>query len=261
MTKSDRQNAIRELINNHGFLTVDYISKKLNFSHATINRDLNELDQQGGIKRVWGGVEATSDDIVPLLLRYEHNKQSKMIIAKAAASLIKDGDTVIIDGTTTTQYIGHYILKKKGLHIITNNLALASFLSERNMWVTVIGGDIVEKPCMTDGTEAIEMLSHYHADISFFSTSSIRSDGLIGDQETAFCSMHREMIRRSNRCYYLVDHEKLNKPINFVVCELGNIRGIISDFAFPTSLREKYSHVRFINARPNSHTDIEEKPI
>ena len=246
MTKEERLSAIIELLEKNNFATVAYLSKELHYSHATINRDLNELDRQGLIKRVWGGVETVKTDVVPLLFRYEKSKSSKMKVAKAAAALVNDGDTVIIDGATTTQYIGQYLIKKKRIHVITNNIALASYLSKHDIWVTVLGGDIVDKPYMTDGDEAIEMLSHYYADIAFFATSSITSDGLIGDCEKIFWRSHKEMINRSKQIYYLMDHEKLDTPLYYVTCDLGSIHGIISDCAFPESLHKKYPRVRFI---------------
>lgn len=246
MTKEERLNAIIDLIEKNNFATVAYLSKELNYSHATINRDIAELDRQGLIKRVWGGVEALKTDAVPLLFRYEKSKSSKMKVAKAAASLVNDGDTVMIDGATTTQFIGQYLIKKKHIHVITNNIALASYLSKHDIWVTVLGGDIIDKPYMTDGDETIEMISHYYADIAFFATSAISSEGLIGDCEKIFWRSHKEMIRRSKQIYYLMDHEKIDTPLFYVTCDLGSIHGIISDCALPEALHKKYPRVRFI---------------
>ena len=125
-----RIDVILGIIKEQGYVTVKYLCDTLNYSTATINRDLNDLQKQKLIVRHYGGAELVKRKGVPLAFRYHKMRPAKRMIAKEAAKLIKDGMTVFIDGTTTTHYIGDYIKNIKNLTVITNNLNLASHLSE-----------------------------------------------------------------------------------------------------------------------------------
>lgn len=115
MYQKERTDAIYNIIKEKGYVTVKYLVEEMHYSNATINRDLNILEKQALIKRSYGGAEIVEQKEVPLIFRYHKMK---------AAELIYDGDTIFIDGSTTTESIGKYITNKKDITVITNNLAL-----------------------------------------------------------------------------------------------------------------------------------------
>ncbi|MBR2338859.1 MAG: DeoR/GlpR transcriptional regulator, partial [Clostridia bacterium] len=215
-----RIDVILGIIKEQGYVTVKYLCDTLNYSTATINRDLNDLQKQKLIVRHYGGAELVKRKGVPLAFRYHKMRPAKRMIAKEAAKLIKDGMTVFIDGTTTTHYIGDYIKNIKNLTVITNNLNLASHLSESGVRCICLGGQIVEIPYMIGGADAVRQVHTYTADLAFFSTGGISSSGKI--YADLYFDLIKAMIENSHKSVLLIDHQKLD-------CECQRVIGDLSD--------------------------------
>lgn len=113
----------------------------------------------------------------------------KRLIAKRAAEFIKNDMTIFIDGTTTTHYIGEYLKDFQNLTVITNNINLASHLSESGIKAICLGGTIIEPPYMTGGSDTANQAKSYSADIVFFSATGVSADGKI------FLGSYLELIR------------------------------------------------------------------
>lgn len=214
------------------------------FTAATVNRDLNELQKQGLIKRSYGGAELVTRQYVPVPYRYGKEKSEKISMAKAAARLISDGDTVFIDGATTTQYMARYITDRKNLTVITNNMALASYLSRYSIRVICLGGEVSEVPSILNGTETVDNAASYKADKMFFSTGGFFENGEI--VSTLYRLLHKTMMRNSKEIYYLADHDKVNSGETEILCDLGKINGIITGYDFPEKTKKKYKGTKFI---------------
>jgi len=243
--QKERLDKILEILKQNGYVAVKYLVEELHYSNATINRDLNVLEGQKLINRSYGGVELVHRKSVPLPFRYHKMKTAKNKIAKAAAELVCDGDTIFIDGTTTTEYMGKYLTDKKNITVITNNIALVAFLCEYDINVICLGGRVEEKPSMLMGSETVENASCYRADKMFFASSAFTEDGKIGSDELYF-SLLRTMVKNSDVLCYMGDHEKLNGSYNKVLCNLSDIDYIITDYCFDDKIKEKYKNAEFI---------------
>ena len=250
MYQTERLEQILAILKQHGYVTVQYLTKELHYSKATINRDLNQLEQSNRVKRSYGGVELTTPQTVPVLFRYEKAKPVKKRLGKRAAEFVEDGETIFMDGSTTVQYMGEALLEKKDLHILTNNMALAIFLSDYGIDVTVLGGKILEPPYMLAGTDTVEATRRYKADKCFFSTSDISSEGELAYEGDIYFSMHKEMIRNSRRVFYLADRDKVDKGGGRVVLgDLGLVDYVISDYEFSDTVKNRYPEVTFVAPR------------
>ncbi|MCQ2385136.1 MAG: DeoR/GlpR family DNA-binding transcription regulator, partial [Clostridia bacterium] len=235
MYKKERLDQILEVIQKNGFVTVKYLTAYLGYSTATVNRDLNALVQMQKIKRSYGGAEAVQSKSTPLLFRYEKLKPVKKRIGREAASFVRNGETVFIDGSTTAQYLGPYLLGKTDLHVITNNLALAAFLSENGIRVAVLGGEIKEPPYMTDGQETVEQAMHFKADKAFISTAAVSSSGEVctGD---AYYFLHTVMAQNAKELFLLIDHEKIDVSLPKILFDFSRVRYVVSDFDFSAEI-------------------------
>lgn len=245
MYKQERLDSIIDILKKNNYVTVKYLTEELHYSTATINRDLNALLKQKLIRRSYGGVELLKSKSVPLVFRYHKMKAIKRQIGKKAAEFIKNGDTVFIDGSTTAQYIGQYITERTNLTVITNNMALASYLSEYNIQVICLGGKVVEIPSMLYSLETVENARKNKADKMFFSTGGFTSDGKIQTSETYYL-MHKVMRENSSESFFLADHEKLNRPCPKFIFDLNDIDYIISDYNFDKHIMMKYKDTNFI---------------
>jgi len=130
MSYRDRQKQIIEILEKQGYVTVKYLTDALHYSSATINRDLNALQSQQLVTRSYGGVELVRAPYVPVFFRTHKMHAEKKYIGRAAASYVKDGDTIFIDGSTTAQCMEQYLIHRKNLTVVTNNIVLAANLSE-----------------------------------------------------------------------------------------------------------------------------------
>ncbi len=247
MYKKERMENILEILREHGYVTVNYLTHHLHYSKATVNRDLNELEQTGQIVRSYGGAELAVPRSVPVLFRYEKSKTAKKKLGAYAASLVRDGETVFIDGSTTAQYMGEHLTDKKGIHVLTNNMALAIFLCEHGIEVTVLGGKICEPPYMLAGNETVEIASHYRADKCFFSTSDVSSGGEMFYEGDIYFSMHRTMLKNSDHQYYLVSSEKVDRVGGKrLLGDFSLVDHVITDHEFSDDVRSRYPKVNFI---------------
>ena len=247
MYQNERTEKILDLIRSNGYITVKYLVENLHYSKATINRDLNILAQSGKIKRTYGGAEMIENRIIPFEFRYHKDKNAKKRIAAKACELVEDGDTIFIDGSTTAQYMSEGLVTKKNLKILTNNMAIAIFLSEYGIEVILLGGKIVEAPYILSGSDTCDTISKYRADKCFFSTRDLTHDGEIEYDDETYFTMHKAMIKNSVQTIYLVNSEKIDRSGGRVILgDLSLTDTVISDYEFSDKLKNKFLSVSFI---------------
>jgi len=246
MFQKERAEKILEILRRQGYVTVKELTAELHYSTATINRDLNMLEQAGEIRRSYGGAELSVSREVPVTFRYAQGRPVKKRIARCAAERIADGDTVFMDGSTTVQYMGEYILEKKNITVITNNTALSVFLAGYGIDVIVLGGRIMEPPYMLAGSDTVETAARYKADKCFFSTAFVSAGGEMTYTGDIYFSLHRTMMRNSREVYYLADSEKVDKPGGRVVLgDFSLVDGVISNYRFSDETKSRFPDVRF----------------
>ena len=244
MLQKERTDAILHILQENGYVTVKFLVDKLHYSNATINRDLNFLQKQNLVKRSYGGVEIVKNKGVRLPFRYHKMKSVKTLLSKKAAEMVEDGDVIFIDGTTTTEYMGHYLENKKDITVITNNMALVMHLAELKIKVICLGGSVVEEPFMLCGADTVENASRYRADKFFFSSGRVSEDGFL-DSGWTYTEMRRRMIENSDKVIYLADHEKI-KDVKGKTLSFSDVDVVITDFKFGEKVKEKYADVEFV---------------
>lgn len=246
MNSRERRDKIVGIIKKQGYTTVKYLTEILDYSTATINRDLNTLQTQGVLIRSYGGVELKKHGSIPLMFRYNKAKLEKRLIAKRAAELICDGDTVFIDGSTTTEYMMYYMTDKKRITVISNNIAIISYLSQYDIRCICLGGEVFEPPYILDGVDTVESAQRYMADKMFFSVGSLDS---LGNIYSAYHLTLGTMIRNSKEKFLLVDHEKIGKAGNRSLCSLDSIDTVITDGEFSEDIKKAFLKTRFVEVK------------
>ena len=244
MYQKERIDKINEILKTFGYVTVKFLTKELDYSTATINRDLNLMEKQKLIKRTYGGVELLNRKYVPLEFRYNLMKSAKNKLGVAALSLVNDGDTVFIDGSTTCENLGRRLIEKKGISVITNNMALVMFLSERGINCTCLGGKVMELPYILGGETTVENAMKYNADICFFSTTGMSDKGII--YSSTYNLLYSTMIKNSKKVCYMAHSEKINIKDSYNLCDLNSISYILTDYNFNDNVKNSYPDTRFI---------------
>ena len=167
----NRLEQIMDYLKSHNLVTVDQLVAVTNASPATIRRDLIKLDQEGVISRTHGGV--TLNRFIPTqpttLEKAQRSPQEKYAIARAAASLIKAGDAIVLDAGTTMIELARQITHLP-LRVITSDLHIALFLAEfKQIEVTIIGGRIDDSSQSCIGEHGRRLLQNVWPDLAFVS--------------------------------------------------------------------------------------------
>lgn len=243
-----RTDRILEILKQQGYVTVKTLCEELHYSTATINRDLNDLQQRKLIVRHYGGAELVVKKGVPLVFRYNKMRPVKRAISRQAASLIQEGMTIFIDGSTTVQYMAEYIQNIKAITVITNNLNLVTHLSEAGIRCITLGGVIVEPPYIVGGEDAAAQANTYIADIAFFSVGGISAEGTVYDWD-GYYALHKAMLACSKKTVLLVDREKIGISGRRVLCDFGKTDTIISNYTFSAEIQQKFPDTQFIECR------------
>ena len=244
MYQKTRLDNIMQILDRQGYMTTRQLMNELHYSSATINRDLNLLEKQGLLKRKYGGAEKVEQRNIPLIYRYDKMRQEKRKLAKRAAEFVQAGDTIFIDGTTTTQIMGEYLTAVPDIKVITNNMALATYLSQYGIKTICLGGEVFEVPHMLLGDITVQNTMSFRADKMFFSTGGVTSQGRIYDSE--YVMMHRAMAENSQKIYYLVDHEKLDRSVERILFDFDSVDCVISDFDFEEWVMQRYPETEFV---------------
>lgn len=248
MSQKHRQDQILKILEDHKFVTVKFLVETLHYSSATINRDLNEMQNLNLVKRSYGGVEASqyaSKPFLPVLpMREFYHKSEKRKLAKKACTLIENGDSIFLSGTTTVQHMIPFLAEKKNLTVVTNGLRIAMELAALDFNVICLGGEIFERPHTLCSDLTIENAMKFHLDKMFFSHAAITEDGNF----SGFL-LYKIIIQNSKKSYLLMDKTKLTDTILYSPFNFSDISGIISDFDFPEKTKEAFPNTDFIVAK------------
>ncbi len=245
MYQQERMDQIMKILKKYHYVTVDYLVKEIRYSPASIRRDLTLLQKQGLVVRSYGGVSVKDDRGTPFRFRQHSMRIEKNAIAKKAATLVKNGDTVYIDVSSTTQYIGHFLTEKKGITVVTGNMHLATYLYEHGIETYCTGGRVYEYPGLLGGELANGALSYFNGDIAFFSTQGINSSGVISGNEN---DKRRFIKMKENfsKVAYLCGSDKFNSNFKFNCCTLDEIDYFVSDKKLPKEITDKYKNTKYL---------------
>lgn len=249
MYQQERMNEIMKILNENHYVTVDYLVEKIRYSPASIRRDLTLLEKQGMVVRSYGGVTLGDANVSPFRFRQHSMKLAKNAIAKKATMLIKENDTVFLDGSSTTQYMGHFLTEKKNITVITCNMLLADFLSEHGITTYCTGGKVVEYPGILGGQLMVDTLSSFNVDIAFFSSTAFGLDGRILSLDEGGSRNCKTFRKISKKLVYLCGSDKFDLAGRFVSMTLDEVDYFISDGILPDELKQKYKNAIFISTK------------
>jgi len=229
MIRYERQQALLALLKEKNIMTVHEISKLLYISEASVRRDIEELERQSSVKRIYGGVmlAAARNSVIPLNLRDNINSSAKEEIAQKAASIISDGDTVLMDGSSTVRRILKYIGDKKNIKIITNNLRIFEEYADSGVTLYCTGGTYLTENRIFIGSSAENYLRSVHANLLFFSSQGISENGEISDASEAETSLRKVMLERADKAYFLCDDSKYGVKKTFTLCHKSAVTDVI----------------------------------
>lgn len=210
-----RRKKIVEMLHLEGKVKVIELSRQFGISEVTIRGDLDTLEREGLLERVHGGAISTYKKYYSMNFhdRMETNQEEKRKIAVETASLISDGDTIILGSGTTPLFVLRELRDIKNLIVITNSLFVAEEAGfNKNIDVIVmLGGNINWQYKFTSGDDAISQLSRYKADKLILSSDGISAEFGVTTYHHLEAELNRQMIARVSKTIVVADHTKIGR--------------------------------------------------
>lgn len=228
----ERQQEILALLREVHSVTVEELCKKFYASGATIRRDLGRLEKSGLIRRTYGGAVLLEGNAVesPYLLRESENLEAKLGMAAAAAQLIKNGDTLFLDSSSTVMQLCRHLSGFDGITVITNGIKTAMLLAENaNTTVYIAGGQLRKNSRSVIGVAAKEFFAPYYADIAFLSCHGLDPGYGLTEAHEEESQIKRLLIQKARRTVLLCDSTKVGQRFFSRTCGLESISALVTD--------------------------------
>ena len=250
-----RQQLILDRLARDGAAGIAALAKALGVSRETIRRDLNALSDRQLLKKTHGGALASQAAEPSLTTRMEVNAAGKRRIGLAAAKMVPDGASLIIDCGSTTQALARALLQHRRLAVYTNDLNVCRLLSRRNgNVVNLLGGQLREHEDATAGWETVAQVAQYHVDLAFVGVSGIGDDGTLTDYERAGAELRSRMLIAAKLPVLLADRTKFGQVKPVTVANFDKVRRLITDVALAAPIRRRLAArgIEVIVARPGA---------
>lgn len=225
---AERKSIILDLLMEESSVSVSELAKRLNVTVVTARADLAVLEEEGLLVRTHGG--AVPAQHPKIMERMQAGKGIKGAIAKAAAAMIQDGDTVIISAGTTTALIAKYLLGKRGVHIVTNNtLLLAYARTNPQLRVTLVGGEFRPEEEGVVGPMALIALDQFHVSKAFIGIDGASTKQGFTAHFVESADLVRKMAEQASEIIVLSDSGKFGKPGFARILPFGGVDALVTD--------------------------------
>jgi DeoR/GlpR family transcriptional regulator of sugar metabolism len=234
-----RRTEILRLIKRSGQVAVTEMSTHFEVSLDTIRRDLDAMSEQGLINRIHGGAVLAGDlasSDTPFKQRVESQSDAKAKIGRAAAELIANGETLIVNGGSTTLAFARSLTERKNLTIVTNSLSLPAAIPSQALGsLYLLGGEVRNDAQITMGPVGFAGAQAINADTAVIGVGGINAHGFTTSL-LAEASMMLQMIATSRRTIILADSSKFGRRAFAEVVLLNQIDVLVTDAQPPEEL-------------------------
>jgi DeoR family transcriptional regulator of aga operon len=238
-----RRKKILERIKETGEVLVSRLSKEFNVSEVTIRNDLEHLERKNLLVRARGGAIHTENHVGIDQRIAEKNKlhaTEKAAIGKKAASLINDGDTIIIDSGTTTAEIVKHLDGIKHLSVITNALNITNLLmAHPSVNVIIPGGYLRQNAMSLVGPLAEKNLRNFFVDKVFLSTDGFDTKQGIYTPNIDEAHLNEIMIDITEEVILVTDSSKFKRKSLALICGLDKIKKVVTDKGIPSDDKKR----------------------
>jgi DeoR/GlpR family transcriptional regulator of sugar metabolism len=236
----ERRSQLLELVRARGFASLPELVEKLQVSESTIRRDLDYLEETGSAKRTHGGVFYAGPS--PKLPHFDERQpaqwEKKKAIATIAAKLVEDGDTVLLDGGSTTYEVARLLVGRR-LQVVTNSLPVANlFASNADHDLVLLGGYVYPRTGVVLGPHANEMLERLSVRRTILSVSGTSERGFFNNN-LLLVETERAMMRAADEAIVVADSTKFGRQGLALLCELGDVQHVVVDDEIPKEWRRK----------------------
>jgi len=233
LTTYERRQSLLDILRKQPGLRVPELAQALDISAGTVRNDLNALEEDGKLKRVHGGAVLNDQDQFqnnPFVRRFKQNSAAKLAIAREAAVLVKDGDSILLDASSTAYYLAKALSDRKKLRVMTNGFEVARELAQNSSnTVILIGGVVNNDSFSVTGLLSEKIIAEMHIEKAFFSCSGFSFERGMTEVHFAEAQLKRKAIESSQQVIALIDSTKFGKEDLTPFARADQVTHLISD--------------------------------
>ncbi|RKX44606.1 MAG: DeoR/GlpR transcriptional regulator [Verrucomicrobia bacterium] len=240
-TFSERREIILEVLAEAGSVSVSGLAKQLGVTSVTVRADLVALEEEGVLVRTHGGALPAFHSNI--LERSRRGRESKSVIAKAAAAEILNGDTVIISAGTTTALIAKYLLGKRDIHIVTNNTLLLTYARMNpQLRVTLVGGEFRASEEGMVGPIALAAIDQFHVSKTFIGIDGVSVKQGFTAHFLESADLVRKMADQADEVIVVSDSSKFAKSGFARILQFDEVDTLVTDGQLTSEFEEILTH-------------------
>jgi DeoR/GlpR family transcriptional regulator of sugar metabolism len=232
LMKEERLQRILKVIHKDGHAKAGDLALSFGVSEITIRRDLNALTERGFINRAHGGAIISTSTVVepPIIHRMMQEKECKEAIAKTAAAMVTDGESIFIGSGSTVAYVARYLTNHKNLTVVTNALNVSTDLATaENITVVVLGGMMRHKELSLIGHIAEQSLREVTIDKVIIGIPAIDLKAGLTNDFLPEVMTDRMILNQAREVILVADHTKCGKVASAFVAPLDKVDYFITD--------------------------------
>ncbi|MCB1776193.1 MAG: DeoR family transcriptional regulator [Candidatus Competibacteraceae bacterium] len=240
MNLTKRQQEILQQVQQHGFVSIDDLVTSFNVTPQTVRRDLNTLCDLGVLRRFHGGAGLPSSSVenIAYPTRQIMNLKEKQQIAQLVAQHIPDKSSLFINLGTTTEEVAKALADHEGLRVITNNLNVATLLSDQASFEVIITGGLVRhRDRGIVGEATVDFIKQFKVDFGIIGISGIDLDGTLLDFDYREVRVSQAIIANSRKVLLVADHSKFSRSAMVRLGPIAEVDLLCTDCPPPDSMQ------------------------
>jgi DeoR/GlpR family transcriptional regulator of sugar metabolism len=227
-----RRRKILEWLREEGSARVSVLAEAFAVSEVTVRQDLEKLEADGHIVRQHGGayLKSVPDQVRAMALQHQENREAKRRIGRAAAAMVEDGETIILDSGSTTTEVAANLFGRRDMTVITNALNIALMLgAEPGFEVHMTGGHFKAPTLSLSGERSADFFNGLYAQKLFLATAALDVEGGLTYPALSDIAVKRAMIRSAQRVIVVADSSKIGARSFCVLGGLDDVDVLVTD--------------------------------
>lgn len=248
MLEQQRHRLILDLLDEKQFVRLQELVETLNASAATIRRDINKLADEGLLTKIHGGAQLPASAQRPprqqlqgaaFLASLERHVAQKRAIAERAVAMCRDGETVLINGGSSTFMMAEFLCARD-VNVLTNSFALAGVLIESGTCrVSLPGGELYRKQNIIVSAFDEDLIHRYHGRRMFMGTPAIGPYGVM-ESDPLLIQAEQKLLRQAEQLVVLADSSKIGARAQLRFCALEEVDILITDSGIDAASRKLF---------------------